>query len=58
MSREDVPRCVACGSNLTVEHILTECGDFAKIRQKYYDAETSVTFLFDFSHEIGLLSRI
>ncbi len=63
MSHEDVPRCVACGYRLTVEHILIRCGDFVEVRQSHYDAnslqqlfqETRVTYLFDFLHEIGLL---
>ena len=35
MSSKDVPTCVACDCNLTVEHILIECGDFAEVRQNY-----------------------
>ncbi len=31
---ENVPICVACDCDLTVEHILIECGDFAEVRQK------------------------
>ena len=46
-----VPSCVAYDYNLSVEHILIECGDFPEVRQKYYEAkslqhlfqETSVT---------------
>ena len=34
-----VPRCVACNCNLAVKHFLIECGDFAEVRQRYYDAE-------------------
>ncbi len=66
MNGEDIPGCVACDCDLTVEHILIECGDFAEVRQKYFDAEslqqlfqeTSVTYVFDFLHEIGLFYRI
>ena len=62
MNNEDVPRCVACDCDFTVEHILIECGDFVEMRQKYYDAESlqqlfqeiSVTYLFDFLHETRL----
>ena len=65
MNGEDVPRCVACGCDFTVEHILIECGDLSEVRQRYYDAETSqklfydfcVTYI-DFLHEIGLFYRI
>ena len=39
MTGEDVPRCVACDCDLTVEHILIECGVFAEVRQTYFDAE-------------------
>ena len=66
MNGEDVPKCVACGCNLTVKHILIECGDFTEVRQRYYNAEslqqlfqeTSVTYVFDFLCEIGLFYRI
>ncbi len=66
MSGEDVPRCVACDCNLTVEHILIECDDFTEVRQRYYDAEslqqlfqeTNVTYVFDYLREIGLFYRI
>ena len=62
MNGEDVPRCVACDCDLTVEHILIECGEFAEVRQKYYDAENlrhlfqeiGVTDLFDFLHKARL----
>ncbi len=39
MNGKDVPRCVVCDCNVTVEHILIECGDFAEVRQRYYEAE-------------------
>ena len=52
--------------NLTGEHILIECEDFAEGRQRYHDAEDlqqlfhkiSVTYVFDFLYEIGLFYRI
>ncbi len=55
MYGEDVPRCVACDCDLTVEHIMIECGDFAEVRQRS-DAENSgqlfreisITDVFDF----------
>ncbi len=40
MNGEDVPRCVACDCNLTVEQILIECGDFAEVMQRYCDVES------------------
>ena len=66
MNGEDVPRYMACDCNLTVEHVLFEGGDFAEVRQIYYDAkdlqqlfqEISVTHVFDFLCEIGLFYRI
>ncbi len=66
MNGEGIPRCVACDCNLTVEHVLIECGDFAEVRQQYYEAEslqqlfqeTNVTYVFDFLHEIGLFHTI
>ncbi len=39
MNGEDVPRYVACDYDLTLEHILIECGGFAVVRQRYYEAE-------------------
>ena len=40
MNGEDVPRCVASDCNVTVEHILIECGNCVEVRQRYYDAES------------------
>ena len=40
LPNEDIPRCVACDYSLTVEHILIERGDFAEVRQRYYEAES------------------
>ena len=65
MSGEDILRCVACDCNLTVEHVLTEYGDFAEVRQQYYQAEslqqlfqkTNVTYVFNLLFEIGLFYR-
>ena len=56
MNGENAPKCVACACDLTVEHILTECGDLAEVRQRHYDdgnmrqlfQEISVTDEFDF----------
>ncbi len=66
MNGEDVHICVACDCDITVEHILIKCGDFAEVRQKYYDAEIlqqlfqqiSVTYVLEFLHEIELFYRI
>ena len=56
---------MACNSDLTVKHILIECGEFAEDRQRY-EAEnlqqlfqgTSVTDIFNFLWKIGLLYRL
>ncbi len=56
MSGEDVPRCVACDCNLTVEHILIECGDFTEVRQRYYDAENVQQLFQEISVTFGLTS--
>ena len=39
MNGEDVPQCVACDYDLTVEHSLIENGHFAEVRQRYYDKD-------------------
>ena len=62
----DVPRCVSYDCDLPVEHILIECGNFAEVRQRYYDAEKlqqlfqeiSATYVLNFLCEIGLFHRI
>ena len=66
MNGEDVPRCVACLCDLTMENVLIEGGDVAEIRQRHYDAENvqqlvgeiNVTYVFDFLCKIGLFYRI
>ena len=40
MNGEYVPRCVACGGDSPVEHILIECGEFSEVIQSYNDAES------------------
>ena len=63
---EYVPRCVACGCELTVKHILIECGETECARQEYYDAdnlrqrfqEINVTDVFVLLWEIVLFHRI
>ncbi len=39
MDGEDLLRWVACDCDLAPNHILIECGDFAEVRQRFYDAE-------------------
>ena len=64
MDGDDVPRCVGYDCDHTVEYILIECGDFAQVRQKCYDAgnlllfqEISDAYVLDFLHEIELFYR-
>ncbi len=65
MKCEDAPRCVACDRDLTVEHILIECGDFAEVRQRYYEAERlqqlfeeiNVRYVFDFLRSFASTHR-
>ena len=66
MNGADVPRCLACDCDLSVEHILIECEDFAEVRQRYYHAENlqqlfpeiSVTYVFDFASDRTVLQNI
>ena len=60
MNGEDVPRCVACDCDHTVEHNLIECGEFAEVRQRYYDAENSQQLFQEISviDILGMLYRI
>ncbi len=39
MNGEGQPRYLACDCDLTLKHILIECGDFPEVRQRYCDAE-------------------
>ena len=60
------PKCVAYDCDLTVEHILIECGDCAEVRQSYYDIENitnsfqhvNITEFLDVLCEITLFNRI
>ena len=59
MNGEEVPRCMACDCDHTVEHILIECEDFAEVRQRYYNVknvhlfqEIGGTYIFDCYCEI------
>ena len=60
MNGDDVPRCVACDCDLTVEHILIRCGTKRELRQRYYDAENlqqlfqKINVRYCFLLEIGL----
>ncbi len=65
MNGEDVPRCVPCDSDFTVEYILIECGNMAEVSQRHYDTknlqlfhEISVIEECDFSQGIGVFYRI
>ena len=43
--REEAPVGVACGTVITVKHILIECADLLEIRRKYFE-ERSLHVLF------------
>ena len=65
MKGEDVPKCLACDHDLTVEYILIESGDFAEVIQRYNAENLQLPFqkigmtgVFDFLQEIGLLLNI
>ena len=57
---------MTCSCDLTVQHILVECGDFMEVRQRHYDTENigqffqeiSVVVVFIFLQERGLFDRI
>ena len=36
LNREEQPFCIACNQHITVKHILTDCIDFLKDRNKYF----------------------
>ena len=63
---EEIPVCIGCDENLTVEHILLHCWDFYDIRRKHYSAENlKVLFrdvppdkIFDFLKEINIFNKI
>ena len=66
LRREEAPVCVACGTVITVKHILIECADLLEIRKKYFE-ERSVYSLFRnvipeiffyFLREIGVFYKI
>ena len=57
---------VACGTVITVKHILIECADVLEIRKKYFGERSLYSLfrnvipeiIFDFLREIGLLYKI
>ena len=65
MYGEDVPRCVGCNCNSTVEHILIDRADFAEVRQGHWNGEIliylfqeiSVTEIFGFLWEVEPFSN-
>ena len=43
LAGEDMPLCIACNRRVTVQHILMDCGNNARVRLKHFDHRT-VTF--------------
>ena len=57
---EDQPQCIPCSEELTIEHILIHCVDFAETRDKYFNVQ-SLHELFSTVkpvHIIGFLKEI
>jgi hypothetical protein len=58
--------CIGCQFPLTVQHILTDCVDFALCQSKYFNASTlhdifenvNSRDLIDFIKEIGLYCKL
>ena len=65
LRRVEAPVCVACGSVITVKHILIECADLLEIRKKYFEERSLYSLfrnviseiIFDFLREIGVFSK-
>ena len=63
---EPPPWCIGCDQQITVEHILIECIDFAQSRKKYFKTKNLKTLfdivdsksIFGFLHEINLLQKM
>ena len=62
---EDQPECIPCGSQLTVEHVLVDCVDFAIIRAQYFNVRSmkqlfntvSTSLILSYLKHIGLFKR-
>ena len=55
MNGEDVLRCVACDSDLTVKDVLIGCEDLAQVKQRYYDAENLIQLFQDIIYLISCM---
>ena len=66
LRREEAPACVACKAVITVKHILIECADLVKIRNKYFKERSLYSLfwnvtpevIFAFLREIGVFYKI
>ena len=63
---EEVPQCIPSFTQLSVQHILLECADFAPIRDSFFKAQSmrqlfesvKPELLFDFLREINIFNKI
>ena len=66
LRREEAPVGVACGTVITVKHILIECADLLEIRKKYFEERSLYSLfrnvipeiLFGFLREFGVFYKI
>ncbi len=60
LNREDQPECVGCACPLTVQHIMSDCVEFADIRNLLFRCqkhERSLRFSYTFNNPTVLFSR-
>ena len=57
---EDQPFCISCNEALTINHLLTNCAEFADIRRKHYSAITleEVLTAGNYAHVLAFLREI
>ena len=63
---EELRICVACGTIITIKHILIVCADLVQITRKYFEERSSYSLfrnvnretMFDFRRKIGVLYKI
>ena len=58
--KEPQPICVSCTEALTINHLLTNCAEFADIRLKHYSANTLEEVLTsgNYAHVLSFLKEI
>ena len=57
---EPQPFCVSCNEALTINHLLTNCAEFADSRQKHYSTNTLEEVLSsgNYAHVLSFLKEI